>query len=188
MMFEEKTTSFGTLNNCEQSWVFSFLRGSSWEELFESLDEDTNPPNWLVEWSKSWECEDVFTIEDIDPYIGEYYLITGRDSKEVWAAIHQGDDQVAFKSIPAINGKADSDTVCSFFLRELENIGEYPFIGDFTIGAPERLPRDRMEDFLRRRIEELGEQEMDGLTLEEWLKREYGEPLSLPSCNQTPDA
>jgi hypothetical protein len=187
-MFDDKTTSLGTLDDCEQSWVFSFLRGSSWEELFESLDEDTKPPAWLVEWSKSWECEDVFTIDDLDPYIGEYRLITDGDSKEVWAAIHQGDDQVVFKSIPATNGEPDPDAVCSFFLQELENIGDFPFVGNFTIDSPEWLPSNRMEDFLRRRMKELGEQEMHGLTLEEWLNREYDEPLSLPSSNEPPDA
>lgn len=173
-MFEKKTSSLGTLNDCEQGWVFSFLRGSSWEELFASLDEDETPPNWLIEWSQSWKTEDVFTINDIDPYIGEYCIITDGVAKEVWAAIHQGDDTVTFKPIPATNGKPDPATLCSFFLQELESIGDYPFIGDFTMGSPKWLPRERMEDFLRRRMKELGKQKMHGLNLEEWLDREYG--------------
>ena len=177
LMFEDQTDSIGTLDDCECGWVFSFISGTSWEDLFESLDESATPPGWLVEWSKSWEAESVFTIDEIDPYIAEYYLLKDGASKEVWAAIHQGDDRVVFEAIPAKNGEPASNTVCSFFLQELEKIGDFPFIGNFTIESPESLPRDRMEDFLKRRIKELGEPKLYGLTLEQWLNREYGEPL-----------
>lgn len=172
-MFEEKTSSLGSLNDCEHYWVYSFLQGTPWVELFESLDENATPPAWLLEWSNSWKCEDVFTIDDIDPYIGKYCLITDGESKDVWAAIHQGDDQVVFKAIPGTNGEPASDVLCSFFLQELEEIGDFPFVGNFTIRSTECLPKDRMEEFLKRRMKELGEQKMHGLTLDEWLNREY---------------
>jgi len=174
-MFDEPKTSLGDLEEDERTWAFMFLKGESWDEQFECLeaDEGTIPPEWLINWSASWDAEFVMTIDDVDPLIGEYLLVIDKSNNEAWAAIHQGDDQVAFTRVPVDGANPDKTTVCDFFLGELEEVGSCTFVGNLTINASRWLPRERVEVFLRDRMNQLNEEKMGNLTLEQWLKREY---------------
>jgi hypothetical protein len=175
-MFDDPKTSLGQLDESEQLWAFRFMQGESWADQFECLDEEvgSKPPDWLMKWSDSWTAEPVLTIDDLDPLIGEYVLVVDGTNDEVWAAIHQGDDQVVLERVPVERSEPTCNEVCDFFLKQLEQIGDAVFAGNMTIDAPRWLPRDRMEAFLIRRMKELGRNTMHGLTLEKWLQREYG--------------
>ena len=174
-MFDEPKTSLGDLDEGERTWAFRFLNDEPWDEQFECLesDEGTIPPEWLINWSDSWDAELVMTIDDVDPLIGEYLFVIDKSNNEAWAAIHQGDDQVVFKRVPVDGANPDKTTVCDFFLGELKKVGNCPFFGNLTIDAPRWLPCERVEVFLKKRMNQLNEKKMGKLTLEQWLKREY---------------
>jgi hypothetical protein len=178
-MFDESKTSVGDLDEGEQLWAFRFLRGDAWDWQFECLDEQegNKPPDWLVRWSDSWQAEPMVTIDDLDPLIAEYLLVVDTSNNEVWAGIHQGDDQVMFERVPVEGSEPACNEVCDFLLKQLEQIGGAVFTGNMKVDAPRWLPRDRMEAFLIRRMKELGRNTMHGLTLEKWLQREYGKKL-----------
>jgi len=172
-MFEQQKNSLGALDGFDSYWAFSFLKGESCEEQFESFN--AVPPEWLLSWARQWRGIDIFTIDDIDPLIGEYLLVFDESSGEVWAGIHQGDDVAVFKKIPTTTANPDREVVSDFFLKELERIGDCIMYGNLTVESPEWIPREKMEAFLKDQMRNLNQTTLHGLKLEQWLTREFGE-------------
>ena len=172
-MFEEQQNSLGDLDGYDAYGAIKFLKGESWEDIFEGFEE--NPPEWLLKWSEDWSADEIFTIDDIDPLIGEYLLVFDESTQEVWAGIHQGDDVAVFQKIPTDCANPDHEVVCDFFLKKLEEIGDYIVYRNLTVESPEWIPREKMEAFLVASLKTLGQSKLYELTLEEWLEREYPE-------------
>jgi hypothetical protein len=166
-MFKEQQNSLGALDGCDAYWAFSFLQGTPWEEQFEPFD--AVPPEWLLTWSKKWRAVDLFTIDDIDPLIGEYQLVFDDSSGEVWAGIHQGGDVAVFKKIPTDCANPDREVVCDFFLKELEGIGDYTVYGKLTLKSPEWMPEERIKEYLLEMYKKISDAKIDKIKLEPWV-------------------
>jgi len=182
-MSEEKKTSLGEFDY-EIGMVREFLNEGSWEKQIEECeewDEDSGmrPPDWLVEWSKSWRNDPLFSIEGDDWWMCEYQLVFDDSSGEVWGMIYQslgGDDGVSVEGIgTATKGEPTADEVWEFVRNQLETLGDYPLCGTFTIDSTEWLPPDRMAALLKEAMAKHGESKVGGLSLEKWLLREYGD-------------
>jgi hypothetical protein len=174
-MSNQKQLSLGDLGEIDPFLAFDYLRGTPWEEIFEVFEQ--TPPQWLVDWSSMWRGCLVFTIDEIDPYVAEYILVFDSSCNETWAAIHQGDNQVVMEAIQTRADEPDADVICDFFLNELGSLGSLLF-GDFRIHAPQWLPIERVEPFMKKRMEELSQTLIYGLSLPEWLIKQYGHPSS----------
>lgn len=176
-MFDEPKTSLGDLDQYERGWMLSFLRGTSWEESFESLEDGSTPPSWLVEWSANWVADSIFTMDEMDPYWCEGHLVTDKSTMESWVVVVEPDETIAcFERVPGTNRKPCLQSVWPIALRYLASIGSFTILGHFTIN-PSWLPCPVMKDFMTTALGEAGQTCMQGdpsLTLEKWLQREYG--------------
>lgn len=181
-MFDDKKTSLGDLDECERIWVYDYLHGTSWEEQFECLDDEEEkvPPAWLVEWSKSWRTDYLFDLdaEDLDVMAECMLIYDSNNSKEVWVGMLQdcsGDRFFCIEPLPASKGIPDANAVCDYCTQFLSKIGDYPFIGDLSIHSQQWLPKDDVEKFMMKQMKDIGADRLHGLTLSEWLDREYGD-------------
>ena len=85
-MFELEKKTFRELDENERDMALTYLNGSTWEEIFEDhLEENSGPPLWLVERSKSWSSESLFSIDEMDPIWTRCYLI--HDAADVTSLI-----------------------------------------------------------------------------------------------------
>lgn len=192
-MFEDKMTSLGTLPACDQLRVRAFLRGSTWEEQFKELDDDSGvtPPDWITEWSKGWQSEPLCRIEGDDWWICEYQLVFDKINNEAWIMVYQnigGDDDIGFEPIATDEDTPTVDEIWDIFLKQIESLGDSLLRGTITIDSIQWLPQDRMTAILKRTLIKHGESTVGGLSLEKWLLREYGNPNIKKSSTEARDA
>jgi hypothetical protein len=176
-MFDEPQISLGDLDEHERGWMLAFLNGTPWEELFESLEDGSAPPSWLVEWSANWGAESIFTIDEMDPYWSEGHLVTDKSTGESWVVVVEPDETIAcFERVPGTNRTQRVESTWPIILKYLKSIGHFLVLGHLTIN-PRWLPRLSLKDTLTTVMLEAGQTCLQGdprLTLEEWLQREYG--------------
>ena len=192
-MFDEPQKSLGDLDQYERGWMLSFLRGTSWKELFESLEDGSAPPSWLVEWSAKWAVESIFTMDEMEPYWSEGRLVTDQSTMESWVVVVEPDETIAcFERVPGTNRTPRLESVWPIALRYLASIGDFPILGHFTIN-PLWLPRSVMTDFMTSIMREAGLNCLENdqsLMLEQWLRREYDgsreSSACLPATNYKP--
>lgn len=176
-MFDEPKTSLSQLDDVERGWMLRFVMGTPWEELFETLDDGTTAPSWLVEWSVNWGADSIFTIDEIDPHWSEGHLVADKSTMESWVVVVELDETIAcFEHVPVMNRKPVAESVWPVALKYLRSIGDFPILGHFTIN-PSWLPCPVMKDFMTIALREAGQTYLQGdpsLALEKWLQREYG--------------
>jgi hypothetical protein len=184
-MFDEPKTSLGDLDEYERGWMLSFLRGTSWEELFEELGDGSAPPSWLVEWSANWVADSIFTMDEMDPYWCEGHLVTDKSTRESWVVVIEPDETITcFEHVPVMNRKPVAESVWPIALKYLRSIGDFPILGHFTIN-PLWLPRSVMTDFMTSTMWEAGLNCLENdqsLMLEQWLRREYDGSRECSAC------
>jgi hypothetical protein len=147
-MFDEPKFSLGILDEYERSWIMAFLRGTPWEELFESLDDASAPPSWLVEWSAHLRADHIFTIDEIDPLWSEAFLVTDSSNGECWFIIEEcGEAFAAFARISAADGMPSHEAVATAVLKYMRTIGDYPVIGRLQIN-PVWIPPPVMKEIM----------------------------------------
>ena len=84
--------------------MLAFLNGTPWEDLFESLEDGSLPPSWLVEWSANWGADSIFTIDEMDPYWSVGHLVTHKSTRESWVVVVEPDETIAcFERVPVMN-------------------------------------------------------------------------------------
>lgn len=147
-MFDQPKTSLGDLDEHERGWMLSFLRGTSWEELFESLGDGSAPPSWLVGWSANWEADSIFTIDEMDPYWSEAFLVTDSSNGECWFVVEEcGESFAAFARISTADRIPSHEAVASAAVEYMRGIGDFPVIGRLQIN-PVWIPPPVMEEIL----------------------------------------
>jgi len=147
-MFDEPKSSLGDLNECERSWIMAFLKRTPWEELFESLDDASAPPSWLVEWSANWRADPIFTIDEIDPLWSEAFLVTDSSNGECWFVVEEcGESFAEFARISAADGMPSHEAVASAVLKYMRAIGDYPILGRLQIN-PAWIPPPVMKEIM----------------------------------------
>lgn len=133
-MFDELKSSLGALDECERERMLAFLNGTPWEELFESQENGNTPPAWLVEWSTNWRAESIFTIDEIDPYWSEAFLVTYLFKGKCRFVVKEcGESFAEFARISAVDGIASHEAVASAVLKYIRSIGDFSILGRFQI-------------------------------------------------------
>lgn len=147
-MFYEPKTSLGGLDEHERGWMLTFLNGTTWEELFEALEDGNAPPSWLVEWSANWGADSIFTIDEMDPYWSEAFLVTDSSNGECWFVVEEcGESFAEFARISAIDGIPSHDAVASAAVEYMRGIGNFPVLGRLQIN-PVWIPPPVMDEIL----------------------------------------
>ena len=177
-MFELEKKSFGELDENERGMALTYLNGKTWEEIFEDhLEETSWPPSWLVERSKSWSSERLFSIDEMDPIWICCSLIHDATTSEYWMS-DEGPNGFDYfeKMTPAITHLSPDD-VCKVVFRFLRGSGGCVLYGNLTIDSAKWLPRAQVKAFMEQKMEENGIHIAGGdqrLSLDAWLDREYG--------------
>jgi hypothetical protein len=171
-MFDEPKNSLGQLDDVEREWMLQFLNGTPWEELFETLEDGSMPPPWLVEWSSSWTTDTVLTIDELDPNWSDGWLITDSLNDERWFVVKEcGETFSVFERI------SDDQAVAQAVLNYLKSVGHVPILGRLQIN-PDWIALPIMREYMEGAKRDTGQhylQDAPNLTLEQWLKREYGD-------------
>jgi hypothetical protein len=158
--------------------MLRFLGGTPWEELFEpEVDEGgATPPAWLKEWSSGWKSAMVFSIDEMDPYWTDAWLVTDASNGESWFVVEEcGESLARFERV------ADNAAMLRIALVYLKSIGDFPVLGRFRVN-PARLPLPWVREFMESAMKGSGMTCLrgdPGLTLERWLREEY--PSDPPS-------
>jgi hypothetical protein len=175
-MFDEPKTSLSQLDDVEREWMLRFLKGTPWDDLFETLEDGSMAPSWLVEWSSSWGTDTVLTLEEIDPYGSDAWLVTDSSNGECWLTVEECGETIAvFERVPAADGIHGNEAVGEIALNYLRSIGDFPVLGRLQVN-PMWLPLSPMRSYLEGAMQTAGQTFLQGdanLTLEQWLKREY---------------
>jgi len=169
-MFEEPKTSLSQLDQYEREWLLQFLQGTPWKELFETLEDGNMPPAWLVEWSSSWGTTTVFTIDEMDPYWSDGWLVEDSSNGERWFVVEE-----CIETVSVFERISDDQALVQAPLKYLKGIGHFPILGRFQIN-PMWLPLSLMRAYLEDTMQDAGQTFLQGdpnLTVEHWLKREY---------------
>ena len=178
-MFEERKTSLGQLNQYERGRMYSFLNGISWEELFE--DEDGTLEPWLVEWSATWSMEPLYTIDQTDPYSHDGFVIHDGSVNEYWFLVAESEGPNVFAQIPNPTGDLTPESAWPEVAACLGSLGSFLLGSHFTVHDASLLPVEPIRDLLMRLMAESACTTLefnDNLTLDAWIKREYGvEPI-----------
>jgi hypothetical protein len=177
-MFEIEKHSFGDLEENERDMALTFLKGTSWEEIFKDyLEEESGPPAWLLELSRAWSSDSLFTISQLDPVWSSCSLVHDHSNGDHWLSEEGADGFGYFEKIFPSGTTLSPDDVCKAVFRFLERTGDCVLYGNFSIHSPKWLPGAQMKSFMVRKMERHGFYTAGGeekLSLEAWLTREYG--------------
>ncbi len=174
-MFDEPKTSLGQLDEYEREWMYSFLTGTSWEELFE--EEDGMPKPWLVKWSAKWSMKPLYTVDETDPYSHDGFVIIDESVNEYWFLVAESDGPNVFAPIPNPTGALTPESAWPVVADCLESLGSFLLGAHFAVYDTSLLPVAPMRELLVRLMAESGFTTLeydDHLTLDVWIEREYG--------------
>jgi hypothetical protein len=170
-MFEEEKTSLDQFSDVQEIEAISlFLQDNPWEDEYEP---DEMPPKWLIDWSKNWEAECLWTM-DLGQIFGSGYLIHDRLTDETFFTDLHPEGCCGFEKFDTPTSSLTVDEVCGqTFTYWREIMTDTLLFGDVSIHAPKWLPKSLVRVFMKELMTANSKYSTGGLGLEEWLDREY---------------
>ena len=181
-MFEVPKGSLGELTMDEFQELMSFIEEESWENYFENRygsdpEELRNkPPEWVINWLKSLGFIWLYTVD-----LGNVWTMEGivydALNKECWLFGSSPDESVIRRErIGVLAHELTPAIVWPHVVKELNSIGESALYGDFTISNNQLVPKTEIENYLKKKMEEIELTHLGGKgspTLSIWLEQNY---------------
>jgi hypothetical protein len=173
-MFEHPKTSLGDFTDQKEIEAIStFLRDNPWEDSFEEADM---PPQWLLDWSRHWKVDFLWSLE-MGNIVASGYLIHDESTGESLFSDLNIDGCGGFERLTETNTPLTVDQVWDHTSHYWGEIMTDSLVhGEFRLIETKWLPKERVKPFLRGLLEGSGLDRMEGgngPTLDDWIKREY---------------
>jgi hypothetical protein len=171
-MFETKKVSLAEFADpLEIEGISTFLQDNPWDESF---DPEDMPPEWLLDWSESWEVEYLWGL-DLGEVYGNGYLIHDRSNDETFFSDLHQDGCCGFVKFDRPTQSLSVKEVCDQTFKYWEEVmNDTLLYGDVTINEPKWLPREKVKAFMIQLMAKNDMETTGDLSLDDWLDREYG--------------
>lgn len=173
-MFEEKVDTLDQLDEYDFSALVNAHYSGEWDEFTEMYEEE--PPDWIVEWAKCLETENLYSLTDLDPIWTYLNIMQDRRANCSYLYTEGADYTFITRKIPSRCSELTKEELWPLVKSDLEGIGDSILYGTFEICSA-WIPKAEISSYLQELIKTNKMTHLKGgtgPTVEEWLMEQYG--------------
>ena len=172
-MFEQKVDVLDQLDEYEFSALVNVLYSGEWDEFTEMYEEE--PPDWIVEWAKCLETENLYSLTGLDPIWTYLNILHDRRATCSYLYTEGADYTFITEKILSPISKQTKEELWPLVKSDLEDLGDSILYGTFEICSV-WIPEAEISGYLRELMKTNKMTHLrggTGPTVEEWLTEQY---------------